>query len=124
MGPIEMQNKFLSRLKKSKDNMFILVDTRLAMEQDDSIDKRLGQPCVFNSLASNARGVAVFWKDSLDITDVKLMNVLRGNYSRLSFTHNKERYLVKCLYAPNKDSSEDDDSNESSTFFAEVFKDN
>ena len=60
MGPTEIQNKFLSRLKKSKDNMFFLVDTRLSEEQEDSIPRRWGQHCYFNSLASNARGVAVF----------------------------------------------------------------
>ena len=49
-------------------------------------------------------------------------NVLKGNYSRLSFTHNQQRYLVKCLYAPNRDSVDDDDNNQSSVFFKEVFR--
>ena len=76
MGPTVMQNKFLSRLKNSKDNLFILVDTRLSKEKEDSITRRWCQHCYFNSLASNARGVAVFWKDSLSLTDVNWKNVL------------------------------------------------
>ena len=40
MGPTEMKDKFLSMLKKSMDNLFILVDTRLSEEQEDSVTRR------------------------------------------------------------------------------------
>ena len=111
-------------MRKFKDNMFVLVDTRLSEEQETGIARRWTQHCYFNSLASNSRGMAVLMRDTLDVTDIEWQNVIKGNYSRLTFTYNKQRYLIKCIYAPNKDSMEYDENNESNKFFKEVIKDN
>ena len=63
-----------------------------------------------------------FWQ-GLCHNDLNWKNVLKGNFSQLSFTHNKDRYQVKCLYAPNRELVEDHINYENSVFFAEVFKD-
>ena len=60
-------------------------------------------------------------KDTLYKTEVKWHNAIKVNFSKLSFVHGGQRYLIKCLYAPNKDSTEIDNENESTKFFKEVF---
>ena len=47
----------------------------------------------------------------------------KGNFSRLTFKHNKLKYLVKCLYAPNKDLITGDMNNENTIFFKSIFDD-
>ena len=82
-----------------------------------------GHKCFFNSLCSNARGIAVLIKDTLDINKILWQNMIKGNFSRLTFVHKEQRYLIKCLYAPNKDSVESDIKNERTKFLKEVFDD-
>ena len=62
-------------------------------------------------------------KDTLDINKILWQNMIKGNFSRLTFVPNKQKYLIKCLYAPNKDSVKSDNVNESTKFFKEVFDD-
>ena len=59
----------------------------------------------------------------MDISEVKMENKIKDNYSRLTFTHCKQCYLVKCIYAPNKDSIPDDDMNKSTSFFRGILND-
>ena len=60
-------------------------------------------------------------KDTLNITEVTWQNVIKGNFSRLTFIHKEQKYRIKCLYAPNKDSVESDNNNESTKFFRDGF---
>ena len=62
-------------------------------------------------------------KDTLDITEVVLQNMIKGKFSRVTFVHKEKRYLINCLYALNKDSVENDNENESTKFFKDVFDD-
>ena len=49
--------------------------------------------------------------------------MIKGNFYRQSFVHENLKYLVKCLYAPNKDSIMDDPHNESTAFFKNMIDD-
>ena len=104
-----MQTKFLNKLHKLQDNMIILVDTRLSKKQDKIFTKKWGQCCYFNSLCSNSSGMAALIRDTLDILDVVWENKIEGKLSKLTSIQNKQKYLMKCIYAPNKDSLEDEE---------------
>ena len=82
-----------------------------------------GQTCFFNLFSSNSRGIAVLIRDILEISNVQWQIVIKGNFSRLTFEHNKLKYLVKCLYAPNKDMIACDMNNENTIFFKSIFDD-
>ena len=62
-------------------------------------------------------------KDDTPISDIKLENVLKGNFSKLMFKVKNKYVLVKCIYAPNKDMNINDLNNESTAFFQKVFVD-
>ena len=58
----------------------------------------------FNSLRSNARGIAILVKDSCPITNVSSQIIFPGNLTRLNFTYKEETWSIAALYAPdNKD---------------------
>ena len=42
---------------------------------------------------------------------------------RLSFVHTRQKILINCLYAPNKDSVKGDEENESTAFYRKAFDD-
>ena len=50
-------------------------------------------------------------------------NVIKGNFSNLSFKVKSEQVLVKGIYAPNSDMNSTGPDNESKAFFKEVFDD-
>ena len=117
LGPRETQIRILNKCCKSPANIIILVDTRLSEQKEAGFKAMWGQTCFFNSFCSNLRGIAVLIKDNLDINNVQWQNIIKGNFSRLTFEHNKLKYLVKCLYAPNKDMIAGNTNNESTFFF-------
>ena len=60
-------------------------------------------PIYFNSFSSNQRGLVVLLKDSLPAKNIKIENIIQGDYMRLSFAINETKILIKCCYAPNED---------------------
>ena len=77
----------------------------------------------FNSYCSSKRGIMVLIKNDTPITDIEWENVIAGNFSKLSFKTKNEKVLIKCIYAPNKDSGPNDDKNKSTIFFKKVMDD-
>ena len=63
----------------------------------------MGGLIYFNSFGSNQRGLVVLLKDSLPAKNVKIENILKGDYTRLTFVVNSTKILIKCCYAPNED---------------------
>ena len=100
-----------------KDNIYILGDTRLNVEDEKPFKKLWGDTAYFNSYCGNRRGITVLIKDGTPITDIEWENVIPGNFSKLSFRLNKQKVLIKCIYAPNKDSNLNNDKNESYASF-------
>ena len=67
----------------------------------------------------------VLFRDSLPIKNVKVENILKGDYMRLSLIWGSTKVLIKCCYAPNEDIPALDSMHEnySIKFFREVFDD-
>merc|ERR1712121_302273 len=70
----------------------------------------LNRPIYFNSFSSNQRGLMVLLKDSMPAKNVKMENILLGDYSWLTLSLGDTKVLIKCCYAPNDDMSPLDSS--------------
>ena len=75
----------------------------------------------FNSHSIDVRGLAILIKDGTPIEEIHFENIIKGNFSKLSFTVKNEYVLVKCIYAPHKDMNNTGPENECNAFFKEVF---
>ena len=103
LSDYKTQVKFINKLKGAAENVFVLCDTRLGSASQRGFAKLWGEKAYFNSFSTSQRGLAVLIKDSLPVTDVKIENVIKGNYTKLTFKLKDQNILVKCIYAPNED---------------------
>ena len=103
LGDDRKTDAIYNYMYKNSADIFILLDTRTGPEDTTRLKKKWKGVSVFNSLKSNARGIAVFFKDSIAPKDVQIVNVIPGNLSYVSFTAFDKRYLAITLYGPNRD---------------------
>ena len=117
--------KFVSKLKNSSENIFVLIDTRFGPEQEKDFEKLWDGPIFFNSFNSNQRGLMVLLRDALPAKNIIVENRIKGNYTRLSLQWGNSKILIKCVYAPNDDQPAIDSEceNNSSRFSREIFDD-
>ena len=117
--------QFISKLKNSSENIFILVDTRFGPQQEKEFEKLWDGPIFFNSFNSNQRGLMVLFRESLPVKNILVDNKLKGDFTRLSLEWGCSKVLIKCCYAPNEDSPALDSEHDNylSEFFREVFDD-
>ena len=73
--------QFISKLKNSSENIFILVDTRFGPKQERDFEKLSDGPIFFNSFNSNQRGLMVLFRDALPAKNIVIENRIRGDYS-------------------------------------------
>ena len=101
----------------------MLCDTRLSPSKEGAFRKLWGETCHFNSHSSDKHGIAVLIRDGTPIDNIKFQNIIRGNFSKLTFNVKNESVLVKCIYAPNTDMNLTSPDNEGKIFFQKVFED-
>ena len=85
--------------------------------------KLWGDQYHFNSFSTSQKGLAILIKDSLPVKDVKMENIIKGNYTKLTFKIKEQKILIKFIYAPNEDMTKNEVDNESNIFFKTVFDD-
>ena len=68
---------------------------------------------------------AVLLKESLSAKDIKIENIISGDYTWLTFVMQNTKILIKCCYAPNEDMTmlESELENYSDKYFKTVFDD-
>ncbi len=103
IGDEHKTNSVLNCMYKNSADVLILLETRTGPEDITHLQKKWKGVCVFNNLTTNARGIAVFLKDSIAPKDVQIINVIPGNLSFVTFTAFEKRYLAITLYGPNRD---------------------
>ena len=81
------------------ENFFVLCNTRLSLSDETAFKKLWGERVFFNSHSSDKRGIAILVKDDTPIDDIQCENILKGNFSKLTFKVKNEYVLVKCIYA-------------------------
>ena len=106
-----------------KDNIIVLCDTRLGKSEEEAFRKVWVERVFLNSYSSSKRGIAVLIKDNTPVTDLEWENVIPGNFSKLSMVIKGKKVLLKFIYAPNKDSIQNDPENESTKFFNTIMDD-
>ena len=104
-------------------DIFVLCDTKLNLADEAQVRKLWGKTCFFDSYSGEKRGIAVLIKVGTPIYNIDFHNVIKGNFSKLTFSVKNESVLVKCIYAPNPDMNLTGPDNESKTFFQKVFDD-
>ena len=67
------------------ENIFVLSDTRLSLSDETAFRKLWGEKVFLNLHSSNKRGIAILVKDGTPIDDIKCENILKGNFSKLTF---------------------------------------
>ena len=120
LSDYKTQVKFINKLKGLQENLFILCDARLDCRSQRVFEKLWGEGAYFNSFSSSQRGLAILFRDSLPVKEVKVSNIIEGNYSRITFKVKNHNVLLKAVYAPNEDMLK---NKYSSTFFKTVFDD-
>ena len=65
--------QFISKLKNSNKNIFILIDTRFGPQQEREFERLWDGPVFFNSFSSNQRGLMVLFRDSLPINKDRVL---------------------------------------------------
>ena len=103
MGDDQKTDQIFNYKYRNPADVFILLDTRTSPEDTVRLQKKWKGVTVFNSLRSNARGIAVFFKDSIAPKDVQIVNVIPGNLSYLTFTAFDKKFLAINIYGPNRD---------------------
>ena len=103
LSDYKTQVKFIKKLKSASENCFILCDTRLDSDSQRVFAKLWGEQSYFNSYSTSQRGLAILIKDSLPVKDVKIENIIKGNYTKLTFKIRDQNVLIKSIYAPNDD---------------------
>ena len=117
--------QFINKLENSNENCFILCDTRFEKEHEMEFEKLMNRPIFFNSFNRDQRGLVVLLKETLPAKNIKIENIISGDYTRLTFVVYNTKILIKCCYAPNEDmtSFESESENYSDKFFKTVFDD-
>ena len=116
LWPYLSQIGFINKIRKTDGDIFVLYDTRLKLTDEARFKKLWGETCFFNSYSGERRGIAVLIKDGTAIDNIEFHNVIKGNFSKLTFSVNNEAVLVKCIYAPNPDMNLIGPDNESRAF--------
>ena len=73
--------QFISKLKNSNENIFILVDTRFGIKQEKDFEKLWDRPIFVNSFNSSQRGLMVLFRDALPAKNIVMENNLKGDFS-------------------------------------------
>ena len=85
LSDYKSQVKFLNKLKSAPEKCFILSDTRLGSDSERVFGKLWGEQSYFNSFSTSQRGLAILIKDSLPVKDMQIENIIKGNYTKLTF---------------------------------------
>ncbi len=102
MGDDRKTDSIYIYMYKNPADIFIFLEIRTSPEDTTRLQKKWKGACVFNNLRTNARGIAVFFKDSIATKNIKIKNILPGNLSNITFTEFEKKYLITALYGPNR----------------------
>ena len=113
----------MNEIRKMEGDILVLCGTRLSSIDEGPFRKAWNETVFFNSHSGDRRGIAVLIRDGTLIENVEFQNIIKGNFSKLTFNVKNESVLVKCIYAPNEDMNLAGPENESRVFFQKIFDD-
>ena len=89
--------------RKQKTDLIFLQETHSTTERQDQWRKEWGAPVLFSHGSTNARGVAILMKNSLNITIRQSEISSDGRFIVLKADINNETYTIANVYSPNND---------------------
>ena len=89
--------------RKQKSDLIFLQETHSTIERQDQWRKEWGAPVLFSHGSTNARGVAILIKNSLNSTIQQSEISSDGRFIVLKADINNETYTIANIYGPNKD---------------------
>ena len=89
--------QFISKLKNSNENIFILVDTRFGPKQEKDFEKLWDGPIFFNSFNSSQRGLMVLFRDALPAKNIVMENKLKGDFSDCPWNGEAQKSLSSAV---------------------------
>ena len=96
----------LNYYKNKKYSILCLQDTHFIQDLEPYIEAQWGYKCVFNSYASNSRGVAVFFNNVFELVLHREKRDNSGNILALDISVDQNRLTLINLYGPNNDEPE------------------
>ena len=96
----------LNYYKNKKYSILCLQDTHFIQDLEPYIEAQWGYKCVFNSYASNSRGVAVFFNNDFELVLHREKRDNSGNILALDISVDQNRLTLINLYGPNNDEPE------------------
>ena len=105
-GNNEKRREFFLHIEKVNPDIICLSDTRFSTNIHDVIKNETNNYCFFNSLRSNARGVAILIKKTCPIIVNSNTHDDSGNLLWLHCTFEGNRILIGVIYGPNEDCPE------------------
>ena len=104
-----------------ENDILVLCDTRLSPTDKGPFRTLWGKTVRFNSHSRDKRGIAVLIRDGTPIENINFQNVIKGDFSKLTFNVKNQSILIKFICAPNIDMNTTGPKNESRIFFQKVF---
>jgi exonuclease III len=79
-------------------------DTHFTVDTENGIRNLWGYDCYFSSYTSNARGVAILFRNNFEFSVIRKKGDIEGNYLLLELATEDKKLLICCVYGPNNDS--------------------
>lgn len=90
--------------RKQNCNILCLIDTHFTEEIENNIRNEWGFEVVFNSYASNSRGIAILFSCNFEYNIYECVKDDNGNLLALDIKIENKRLTLACIYGPNEDS--------------------
>lgn len=90
--------------RKQNYNILCLIDTHFTEEIENNIRNEWGFEVVFNSYASNSRGIAILFSCNFEYNIYECVKDDNGNLLALDIKIENKRLTLACIYGPNEDS--------------------
>ena len=94
---------FFLHIKTYEPDIILLCDTRLDKDSEKLVMNEVNFHCIFNSLSSDRRGVAILIKKSLPIKFDVIQKDNSGNSLTVRAEYDSKSFLLTCIYGPNED---------------------
>ena len=106
LGNVKKRRDVLHFLNEKQPDILCLQDVHFTKEVESQVKTEWGDVCFFSHGTSNSRGVAILFKDTIDVTIHDVMSDPSGNWLALDFTFEYMRFTLMSIYGPNTDQPE------------------
>ncbi len=104
LNSLEKRRDVFDYLKSKNCSIYCLQDTQFTSKEEPFIRNQWGGECIFNSLSSNQRGVAIMFSKNLEYKIFQVKKDESGNVLGIDIEIEGKRLTLINIYGPNEDS--------------------